>query len=190
MFQLFLASIFSLILMKILRNEYTYWSMRNVRTFSRFYFENFIPTKRENLRQATKIYTYYGSFRLFNKILTIKNIDLVQHIFKNNRDGIGRSFNIHPGSSIMKKILPHLDYSNWKRVKSLMIRGFSSKKLKHYQTIVDGITKDRFNSVIQFFYFEIILFFNFSCPIYPFSSMHNDKINFFFDILYLSSKRF
>lgn len=146
MFQYFL--VFCIILMKILQKQQRYWTSKNVKTFSKFYYQNFIPTNRENLRLASKKFLIYGSFRFSNKILTIQDNDLIQHIFIRNKDAIGKSFSIYPGSSIMKEILPHLDSKNWKRLKNLMIRGFSTKNLKNYQIITEDITKTCLNSVI------------------------------------------
>lgn len=149
MFIFFLAV--ALILINFLHNKYKYWTSKNVKLFSIFYYQNFLPTKREHLRQASKSFLLYGSFRFLSKTLTILDIDFLQHIFTSNKDAIGRSFSIYPGSSIMNKILPHLEVENWKRIKKLMIRGFSTKNLKHYQTIVEEMIKSCLNSVIKLF---------------------------------------
>lgn len=72
----------------------------------------------------------YGSFRNREKILTVNDINVVKDIFIRNYKSIGKSFSIYPGSTIMRKILPHLENSDWKRVKCSMLTAFSRSTLE------------------------------------------------------------
>lgn len=126
------------------------WHDEDLKIFSCIYYHNFMPNKREYLKQFNKNFKILTSFRCLNKILTINDSKLIEIIFKLNQDSIGRSFSIYPGSSIMKSILPHLDNDDWRRVKNFMVKGFKSKNLKIFQSISEITTIDHLNSVLFF----------------------------------------
>lgn len=128
-----------------------FWVLnKKMKIFSYIYYHSFIPNKREYLKQFGKKYEIFASFRFFKTIFTIIDSNIIEIVFKINQNSIGRSFSFYPGSSIMKRILPHLDNDDWRRVKKIMVKGFKSKNIKIFNNLYKIILLNQFNSVILF----------------------------------------
>ena len=123
------------------------WLKNGFKIKSYFYFENFLPYSLEKQRHQNNKFEVALSFRFMKKVLTISNVIILRKIFIENKEKIGRSFDIYTGSSIMKFILPHLENPSWKKVKNIILKSFSFQCLKNLEIMIESSILDFVDSI-------------------------------------------